>query len=75
LSQNRRLSINGLQGDAGQWPYAIANNLPYYLVANLEMFNIPAVIEEETSFFSTAHNSPATSNFPNHPQRSLVRRC
>ena len=65
MSQNRRLSINGLQGDAGQWPYAIANNLPYHLVANLEMFNVPAVIEQENQFF---FNSPQFSSHQLLPQ-------
>ncbi len=42
-------------------PYAIANNLPYYLASSFEMFDIPAVMAQENQFF---FNDPPFINSP-----------
>jgi len=46
-------------------PYAIANHLPIHLVADLDLFDIPAVIGQENQFF---FNSPQFSSQPLLPQ-------
>lgn len=47
-------------------PYAIANNLPYHLAADFEMFDLARVIPQENQFF---FNNPPFSSQPLLPQQ------
>jgi hypothetical protein len=48
-------------------PYAIASGLPYNLVADLEMFNIPGSVKETNQFFFNDPPFPSNPLLPQQP--------
>ena len=56
-----RLNFSYVRPSLTVEPYAIASNLPYNLVADLEVFNIPGSVEQTNQFF---FNDPP---FPSDP--------
>ncbi|MGD0415037.1 MAG: hypothetical protein ABSA80_06765 [Terriglobales bacterium] len=62
-----RLNFSYVRPSLTVEPYAIASGLPYNLVADLEMFNIPGSVKETNQFFFNDPPFPSNPLLPQQP--------